>query len=87
MAGARALDDWLVEEANLRGYFGALGGSAVNRTHTPELTDEALIVAVLMPHTPPADLCPKGCTPALKTFNGLASGATDPRVASRDELR
>ncbi len=48
----RALDDWLVEEANLRGHFGALGGAPMNRRPTQELSDEALIVAVLMPHTP-----------------------------------
>lgn len=51
LAGSRQLDDWLLEEANVRGNFGAVG-PASPRSPTPGLTDEALIVALLMPHTP-----------------------------------
>ncbi len=52
IAGVRPLDEWLVEEANVRGYFGAVGVGALNRQPTDGLSDEALIVALLMPHTP-----------------------------------
>jgi hypothetical protein len=52
IAGARPLDEWLVEEANVRGYFGAVGVGELTRPPTDGLSDEALIVAILMPHTP-----------------------------------
>jgi hypothetical protein len=31
LAGERALDEWLVEEANVRGYFGAVGVGELSR--------------------------------------------------------
>ncbi|MHB8872355.1 MAG: hypothetical protein ACYC8T_01590 [Myxococcaceae bacterium] len=46
------MDDWLVEEANVRGYLGAVGVQVPDRAPTPDLSDEALVVALLMPHTP-----------------------------------
>ena len=52
LAGARALDDWLVEEANVRGHLGAVGPAVSDRVPTAGLSDEELIVALLMPHTP-----------------------------------
>lgn len=52
LAGARPLDDWLVEEANVRGHFGAVGRTVPDRPPTARLSDESLIVALLMPHTP-----------------------------------
>ncbi len=52
MAGAGALDDWLVEEANVRGYLGAVGSVVPDRAPTIGLSDEELIIALLMPHTP-----------------------------------
>jgi hypothetical protein len=52
LAGASALDDWLVEEANVRGYLGAVGRAVPDRSPTAGLSDEELIVALLMPHTP-----------------------------------
>jgi hypothetical protein len=52
LAGDRPLDEWLVEEANVRGYLGAVGPSIPDRTATAALSDEALIVALLMPHSP-----------------------------------
>jgi hypothetical protein len=52
LAGARALDDWLVEEANVRGHLGAVGPVVPDRAPTASLSDEDLIVALLMPHTP-----------------------------------
>lgn len=50
LAGSDALEDWLLEEANARGYFGAVGREPVSRAATPGLDDEDLIVALLMPH-------------------------------------
>lgn len=52
LAGTRALDDWLVEEANARGHFGASGVGDLQRKPAAGLSDEELIVALLMPHTP-----------------------------------
>ncbi len=51
-AGARAVDDWLVEEANLRGWFGATGLQVPDRPICPWLPSEALLAALLMPHGP-----------------------------------
>ena len=51
LAGERALDEWLVEEANVRGYLGAVGLTVPDRPPTPNLPDESLVVALLMPHT------------------------------------
>jgi hypothetical protein len=50
LAGERSLTDWLVEEANVRGYFGAMGVEVPQRPPTPGLRDEALVAALLMPH-------------------------------------
>lgn len=50
VAGERALTDWLVEEANVRGYFGATGTSVPDRAPCAWLTDEQLVAALLMPH-------------------------------------
>ena len=52
LAGDRAVDDWLVEEANVRGYLGAVGRAIPDRPATPGVSDVELIVALLMPHTP-----------------------------------
>ena len=51
LAGARGLEDWLVEEANVRGHLGAVGASVPDREPTPGLSDADLIVALLMPHS------------------------------------
>jgi hypothetical protein len=51
LAGARGLEDWLVEEANVRGHLGAVGASVPEREPTPGLSDADLIVALLMPHS------------------------------------
>ncbi len=51
LAGARGLEDWLVEEANVRGYLGAVGASVPDREPTQALADADLIVALLMPHS------------------------------------
>ena len=51
-AGPAALDDWLVEEANVRGHLGAVGPVVPDRAPTAGFSDEELIVALLMPHTP-----------------------------------
>ncbi|MEW5742664.1 MAG: hypothetical protein AB1938_27350 [Myxococcota bacterium] len=50
LAGPRLLDDWLVEEANVRGYLGAVGAHVPERAPTAELSDADLVVALLMPH-------------------------------------
>ena len=52
LAGDQPLDDWLVEEANVRGHHGAVGRAVPERPRTGGLSDEALIVALLMPQTP-----------------------------------
>ncbi len=51
LAGQRQLTDWLVEEANVRGYLGAVGPQIPERAPTPSLSDADLIVALLMPHS------------------------------------
>lgn len=51
LAGARVLEDWLVEEANVRGHLGAVGASVPERAPTAGLSDADLVVALLMPHS------------------------------------
>ena len=51
LAGPRPLEDWLVEEANVRGHLGAMGPQIPERAPTPTLLDADLIVALLMPHS------------------------------------
>lgn len=51
LAGERKLEDWLVDEANVRGYLGAVGQRISDRAPTPNLADADLIVALLMPHS------------------------------------
>lgn len=51
LAGDRPLEDWLVEEANVRGHLGATGPSIPDRLPTPQLSDGDLVVALLMPHS------------------------------------
>lgn len=51
LAGSRPLEDWLVEEANVRGHLGATGPSIPDRVPTPQLSDGDLVVALLMPHS------------------------------------
>jgi hypothetical protein len=50
LARSCPLVDWLVQEANLRGYFGATGPEVPERPRANALSDEQLIVALLMPH-------------------------------------
>ncbi|MBS1151913.1 MAG: hypothetical protein H6Q89_3611, partial [Myxococcaceae bacterium] len=52
LAGEQPLDDWLLEEANVRGHVGAVGAAVAERPPTAGLSDESLVVALLMPHTP-----------------------------------
>lgn len=40
----------MVEEANARGHYGAIGRDSEARAPTPGLDDEDLIVGLLMPH-------------------------------------
>lgn len=49
-ASRRSVEDWVLEEANARSHFGAVGSEAVDREPTKGLDDEDLIVALLMPH-------------------------------------
>lgn len=51
-ASPRPLVDWLVEEANVRGYFGVTTLHVPERAPTPGLSDEELVAALLMPHGP-----------------------------------
>jgi hypothetical protein len=51
LAGPRRLEDWLVEEANVRGHLGAVGPQVPERTPTPAVSDADLVVALLMPHS------------------------------------
>jgi len=51
LASERPLEDWLVEEANVRGYLGAVGPSIPDRAPTPNLSDVDIVVALLMPHS------------------------------------
>ena len=44
------MDDWLVEEANVRGFLGAVGAAIPDRAASPGVTDIDLVVALLMPH-------------------------------------
>lgn len=50
MAGARPIVDWLVEEANVRGYFGVTTLQVPDRSPSESLSDEQLVAALLMPH-------------------------------------
>ena len=50
VAGDRPLTDWLVEEANLRGHFGAMAAQLPSRAADHTLSDEQLIALLLMPH-------------------------------------
>lgn len=52
LADGLPLDVWLVEEANVRGYLGAVGREVPERPATPDLRDETLAVALLMPQIP-----------------------------------
>jgi hypothetical protein len=52
LAGEQALDDWLVDEANVRGHVGAISATLTDRPPTAAVSDESLVVALLMPHTP-----------------------------------
>ena len=51
MAGPRVLEDWLVEEANLRGHLGAVG-TIPDRPPTAQLSEIDIVVAALMLHAP-----------------------------------
>ncbi|MBL8949374.1 MAG: hypothetical protein JNK82_01260 [Myxococcaceae bacterium] len=51
LAGAKSVTDWLVEEANVRGHFGATTLEVPDRAPTEGLLDEQLIAALLMPHS------------------------------------
>lgn len=46
----RPVDEWLVEEANVRGHWGASGRDVPSRSPDPSLRNEELIVALLSPH-------------------------------------
>lgn len=50
-ASPRPIEDWLVEEANVRGFMGASGLELPTRNPDPSLTDEDLVVALLSPHS------------------------------------
>jgi len=50
LANGRSLTDWLVEEANVRGHYGATTLEVPERAPTAGLSDEQLIAALLMPH-------------------------------------
>ena len=50
LAGQRAVVDWLVEEANVRGYFGVTTLELRERAPTPGLSDEEIVAGLLMPH-------------------------------------
>lgn len=51
-AGKVPVDVWLVEEANLRGWFGATSLNVPSRAVRAELPDEELLVGLLMPQGP-----------------------------------
>lgn len=48
-SGVQPLDEWLVEEANVRGFMGASGPHIPDRDRTSALTNDDLIVALLAP--------------------------------------
>jgi hypothetical protein len=73
-AAATSVDQWLVEEANLRGWFGATGTSMPDRAPCAWLTHERLVVGLLMPHGP---LDVRLFKLVLRV---LQSGALSPRV-------
>jgi hypothetical protein len=49
VAGARPLNDWLVEELNRRGHLGAFSAEPITGAPTPGVSLEELIVALAMP--------------------------------------
>lgn len=49
-AAPNSLEEWLVEEANVRGFFGASGRELPQRPPTGRLSDEDIVVALLSPH-------------------------------------
>ena len=49
LAGDRGVHVWLMDEANRRGYFGAFNADRPQVPLTPEVSDEQLIVGLLMP--------------------------------------
>jgi hypothetical protein len=51
-AGTRPVHDWLVEQANLRGFYGAFGPSEVVGAHDPSLSLEEVVVALVAPLAP-----------------------------------
>ncbi len=53
LAGERSVTDWLVEEANVRGYFGATTLEVPDRGVTPGLTDEELERVIAAQPFPP----------------------------------
>ena len=46
------VDEWLVEQANLRGFFGAFGRDAPSTAVDPTLTLEDIVCGLLQPHGP-----------------------------------
>lgn len=52
-AGGRPLDEWLVEQANLRGFYGAFGpGAPAPSAADPDLGLEDIVCGLLLPHGP-----------------------------------
>jgi hypothetical protein len=49
-AGGRPLDEWLVEQANLRGIYGAFGPESPQSALDPSFGLEDIVVALLQPH-------------------------------------
>lgn len=50
-AGGRPLDEWLVEQANLRGIFGAFGPDSPTSELDVSLSLEDIVVALLQPQS------------------------------------
>ena len=50
--GGLPLDVWLVEQSNLRGFYGAFGRNPPTTELDPALTLEAIVVGLLLPHGP-----------------------------------
>lgn len=51
-SGSLPTDEWLVEQANLRGFFGAFGRDAPTTPVDPTLTLEDIVCGLLQPHGP-----------------------------------